>query len=472
VTLVVFMMAAGPVPAAAQDAKSREDDMFKTPAAGARDATPPASFPDEKPEKAVAGDKAIGERVGEPEMNRKLDEAQDKLAIGARMLLRMEYAARDEGEAGKFPLYAPNIFDLYLDGRPNDRVRAYAAGRLDYDYTARDGDLDAFGQPRESLRARLDQLWLKFDINRAVYVTAGKQRIKWGSGRVWNPTDFLNPQRLNPLNILDERLGVSLLKVHVPVESLNWNLYAIGVVEGADTPEKVGGALRGEFLLGPTELALSAATRTGDPLRLGADLTFGRWLFDFRAEAAFTQYNRRVLPAGAAGIETPGAFGTGLTRDGWTPQVLGGAEIAIKYSDQDSVYVGAEYFFNGTGYDGKGIYLDLLMNNAFVPLYNGRHYAAVYVLVPNPGDLNNTSFTLTGIGNLSDRSYATRLDYSVRVLTHLSVNAYGQVQFGEEGEFKLAIDVPPIAAAPAPYNQGVHIPPTVLVLGAALTLSY
>ena len=46
-------------------------------------------------------------------------------------------------------------------------------------------------------------MWLNFDIGRTVFVTAGRQRVKWGIGRFWNPTDFLQPARLDALAFFD-----------------------------------------------------------------------------------------------------------------------------------------------------------------------------------------------------------------------------------------------------------------------------
>ena len=54
------------------------------------------------------------------------------------------------------------------------------------------------------------------------------------------------------------RLGVSLIKLHLPIESLGWNFYVIGNFEGVDQPKQIGGAFRAEFVYGPAELGLSA----------------------------------------------------------------------------------------------------------------------------------------------------------------------------------------------------------------------
>ena len=87
----------------------------------------------------------------------------------------------------------------------------------------------------------------------------------------------------------------------------------------------------------------------------------------------------------------------------------------------------------------------MLSNNTGVPqlnfFYTGRHYAALFASLPAPYSWNYTTFTLSTIGNISDRSFVSRLDYSLTVLTHLSFEAFAAVHFGyKAGEFRLGAD--------------------------------
>jgi hypothetical protein len=107
--------------------------------------------------------------------------------------------------------------------------------------------------------------------------------------------------------------------------------------------------------------------------------------------------------------------------------------------------VGAEYFYNQPGYPDASLYPGLLSNNTGVPqlnfFYTGRHYAALFASFPAPYSWNYTTFTLSTIGNLSDRSAVSRLDYSLTVLTHLSFEAFVAAHFGyKAGEFRLGAD--------------------------------
>jgi hypothetical protein len=389
--------------------------------------------------------------------------ADERITIGGKLYLRGAVTVNEDTSFAKTAYSSPNLLDLFADVRPNDRVRGFASARLKYDFTVADGDTDAYGNARSAGGVTLDQLWLKFDVAHRVYVTAGRQRIKWGSGRFWNPTDFMNQQTLDALNatVFDERTGVTLLKVHVPIEAIGANLYGVANFDGASTFGKVGGALRTEWVLGPSEVALTAAARNGDPLRLGADVSAGLGPLDVHVEGAVkhgdksTYYKGRfdidALPdltvadfiSGAA--EDQLVFPTEVDRsDDWIPQVVAGAELGIKVNDDDTVYVGAEYFYNGGGYTDDARLLPwLLLSGAYQPFYTGQQYAGVYVAIPSPGRWDDASFTVSTLGNLSDRTFVSRLDASTKVNTFLSVNAYGSLAYGENGEFHFGYHLDP-----------------------------
>ena len=69
-------------------------------------------------------------------------------------------------------------------------------------------------------RVLLDQAWLRFDLGRTLFITAGKQHVKWGTSRFWNPTDFLQRKR-NPLEPFDVRTGVNMVKLPIRFMKIN-----------------------------------------------------------------------------------------------------------------------------------------------------------------------------------------------------------------------------------------------------------
>src|SRR4029079_7853271 len=133
--------------------------------------------------------------------------------------------------------------------------------------------------------------------------------------------------------------------------------------------------------------------------------------------------------------QTTSAATYGVTPlSGVKTQAVFGANYSRKYNDNDLWTVGAEYFYNQPGYADASLYPGLLSNNTGVPqlnfFYTGRHYAALFASFPAPYSWNYTTFTLSTIGNISDLSFVSRLDYSLTVLTHLSFEAFAAVHYG------------------------------------------
>ncbi len=479
-----LILAAFVAPARAEDAPPAEAEPAQAPAEPAPAEPAPVPSVDEAalfgeappadpttaPDATDFGETTIAETTTSDIASR-LGLADERLTVGGKLYLRATAAVSEDTDAEDTAYSSPNLLDLFTDVRPNDRVRGFAQARLRADFTVVEGDTDSFGNELEPNSVTLDQLWLKFDAGHLVYITAGRQRIKWGSGRFWNPTDFMNQTTLDALNAtaFDERTGVTLLKVHVPIESIGANLYAVGNFDGADTLGTIGGALRTEWVLGPSELALTAAAREGDPLRLGADYSAAVGPFDLHAEAAFRHGDETPTYKGSWDIATF-EFPDKVDRsDEWIPELAAGAELGVKVNDEDTVYIGAEYFYNGAGYEDAGLYPYLAFVGEFTPFYLGRHYVGAYVAVPSPGNWDDTSFTLSHLTNLSDESHATRVDASTRLNTFLSVNAYGQVSYGENGEFHFSIDVDPV---PGVIPDGISLPAPIATFGVGAMVNF
>ena len=373
-----------------------------------------------------------------------LEGADNFLTIGGQLFLRLNGSFREDEDPADAVFSGPSLLDAFADVRPNDRLRAYAQLRFSFDYTVNPGEIGAFGQPLEAFSLQLAQAWTKFDIGKVAYVTAGRQRIRWGTGRFWNPTDFVNQQVRNSVDFFDQRVGVDLLKVHFPFEALGWNLYLIAIFNNLDVLGEVGLAARAEFVVGPAELALSSFVKDNAPLRFGADFSTAVWLFDVKAEGVLSRGLGRRLFKGTfdpASFQVP----TEVDTDGdWFFEGVGGIEAQLKYTDQDTVNLGVEYFFNQAGYDDASLYPYLFLNNAYVPLYTGKHYAAAYVAAPSPFNFNDLSLTVSVLTNLSDQSWLGRFDVQYVLLQYLTINAFGVGHWGNRGEFKLGIDIDPI----------------------------
>lgn len=462
----------------AQPASSRDDEIFAEADIG--DPAASSSRDDEIFGGGLAGPGGV------EETERRLGDLETKVKAGGRLFMRLNYLIRDEDVAERSAISSPNLLDLYVDARLNDRVRGYAQARVTHDFSIAEGQVGAFGETQQKTRLLLDQVWAKFDIAHTVYATVGRQRIKWGTGRFWNPTDFLNAAARDPLAVFDERLGVSMVKLHLPIESLSWNFYGIVTLDDADLLKRIGGAFRAEILLGQAELTLSATMRKDAPTRLGFDLSAGLSFLDFRAEGALVYNTNRPYYRGSfAPPDRP--LPTLVDRsDEWIPQAVVGVEATLKISDRDSLILGLEYFYNDAGYDDGNLYPFLLFQDsanrracsgpdcaapAFQPLYMGRHYGAAYLALPNPLGFSDTTVILSALSNLSDRSALARLDFQTTVLSFLSLSLFGQVHFADRGEFKLGFAVAPTAGVPGLEN-GASIADPIFDLGAGLSLTF
>ncbi|MFY0569554.1 hypothetical protein ACN28E_37805 [Archangium lansingense] len=415
---------------------------------------------------------------------------EDPLKIGGRFYLRAFTQGNEGVSFGNTSVSTPMLVDGYFDARPTDRLRGFVLGRLTFDPTRREGSGSLIPSAGTSSPTTvtaapsvlLDQAWLRFDLGRTLFITAGKQHVKWGTARFWNPTDFLTPQRRDPLALFDARTGATMLKVHVPWEAKGWNFYAIGLLDNAgpaNTLGQVGGAARAEVVLGPAELGIDAVFQRGRKPRFGLDFSSGLGPIDIYGEIALRRGSDTPLyrlPTGVSFSDLLGQVqGNGgippdigalpieaYYPDGYTPQISGGATWTFAYSENDTATVGVEYFYNSTGYPTSLVYPYLIFQGQFQPFYLGQHYAAVYGLLAGPGSWDDTNFILSNLGNLSDRSFITRLDVTHRALRYLSVEAFVAVNYGQKGgEFRFALDLPAMSMGGQVIPPVVVAPPTV-----------
>jgi hypothetical protein len=487
----------------------------------------PVSGPEARPVPPAAAAEGGGSRdqtlLGNPDAATQLSDQvapENPLVIGGQIYLRGQVNVPAHTAFDQWRLAAPNLIDAYFDARPNDRVRAFIRARVSYDPTAavagtmpgglanptnggafvNPGSIAGFTTTNTGRGPNtvLDQAWIAFDVENAVFVTAGKQHVRWGTGRFWTPTDYLHPLKRNPFDVFDARTGTSMLKVHVPWESKAWNFYGFGVIEdpsaATGTLGAIAGAGRAEMVLGASELGLDFFVKQGQRPRFGADLSFGLGDFDFYTDAGlrfgddFLVVERTnagpVFCVGPNGSSTPmdppvAQQYRAVPSSGFKPQVVAGANWSHKYNDNDVLTLGGEYFYNSVGYKNSSLYPGLIFNQQniplFTPLYTGQHYAALFLSLPAPYSWNYTTFTLTTLGNLSDKSFVTRLDYSLTVLTHLTFQAFAAIHYGDIGELRLAFDVTQQVCDPmtGKVTDVALFPPTqppLVDLGVALLL--
>lgn len=424
---------------AAED-KAREDALFggeeETPAPGAKtdakkDAKPDAKS-DAKAESTDYGDERMA--GGEAKENTELL-YKDRSQLGGFLYMRTSASYGQGQKFSDISLGNSNLFDAYFDTRLNDRVRAFVRGRILYNplasaaATSGVNSQSALGAAvsTDTTKALLNQLWLKFDLGRAVFLTVGQQFVRWGTTRFWNPVDVLNTTKVNPLAFFDERVGVPMVKIHVPIEKLGWNLYGVALTDSATTLDRLGAAVRAEALFGHTEVGVASIFRKGVDPKLGVDVSSGLGDFDLTGELGL------VFPS-SGNVQ-------------W--QLAAGVSYTWAYREDDSLVLGVEYFHNDQGLTMEGVYnastksiADQLASGVtsptiptFTPLYTSRDYIGAVATVISPGSLNDASISAISLTNLTDKSGTAQVNFSTLFLTDLTVEAYAGVSYGD-GELR------------------------------------
>ncbi len=204
---------------------------------------------------------------------------------------------------------------------------------------------------------KVRQAYVQWSSGDLVTIRAGRQRIAWGSGLAWNPTNRIEAPK-NPLNTSLEQQGS--LAVRLDVVPFAWAglilVAARSEIESDDLPFAVRvprrrtGAVRARFLVRDTDLALVLSGGTAQPSLVGLDV--GRTLGQVALHAEATTYKgAEMVPARA---------------DERFLRVAAG----LLWSRGEHLTLSAEYFFNGEGYGAprRGAWLDALRRSSAAAL--------------------------------------------------------------------------------------------------------
>ncbi|MFI5351062.1 MAG: hypothetical protein ACHQ2Z_16075, partial [Elusimicrobiota bacterium] len=230
-----------------------------------------------------------------------------------------------------------------------------------------------------------------------------------------------------------------------------------------------------ETLSGGAEIGAEALARGAAPPTFGADFSAPAGPFDVYGEAALfggavgPHYSLAATPV--AGQSVSSLYTTSVPR-GASVQTVGGIRYEFGWMANRQATLGAEYFYNQGGYGNANIYPILIFTGTYQPFYTGKHYGALYLTAEGPDELKHTSYTFSTIGNLSDGSLISRVDFSWRFLTYLTFEAYGDEHYGTKGgEFNFELHTPPLTNGTAAIPP-ISIPTTLWDLGMGLRLSF
>ncbi|RMH18589.1 MAG: hypothetical protein D6698_06885 [Gammaproteobacteria bacterium] len=170
-------------------------------------------------------------------------------------------------------------------------------------------------------RHNLYRGWIRYEQDN-IRFTAGRQRLAWGSGRIWNPTDRFNPVQPTALEP-DQKTGVDAL-------AMNWFYSDVGSLAGVLAPGKSRRglarktALRWQDTVGEFDLSILGA-RVGQEDALGLDLTGNLGQATIRFESLFSD-------------------GGGLT--GYSQWIAGVDATWYPVMLPNGLYLAAELFYN------------------------------------------------------------------------------------------------------------------------------
>ena len=244
----------------------------------------------------------------------------------------------------------------------------------------------------------IDRLYFKQNF-KAGNIILGRQRISWGTGRTWNPTDLFNPN--NPANFSKiEKDGADAV-------SLNYYFGSFTDLNIVFNPnEKISNsnfAARFRTNVGEYDFSLMSG-RFDKRIVAGLDLAGNLFESGIRGEGIIS-------------------FDENNTSDNFIKFILG-----IDYQFTAELYALIEYHFNGQGKTDKQNYdVQKLASGEILNLNkNYLNVSGNYQLSPL------LSFGLSNIFNLNDGSGIIALTANYSIITDLYVNAGSQITYGSE----------------------------------------
>ncbi|RMD49992.1 MAG: hypothetical protein D6830_03715 [Ignavibacteria bacterium] len=244
----------------------------------------------------------------------------------------------------------------------------------------------------------IDRLYYRQDFDWG-NVIIGRQRISWGTGRVWNPVDLFNP--INPTSFYKiEKDGADAV-------SLKYYLGSFSDLNIVFNPMNK---------LSESNFGFRLRTNFGE-----SDLSFISGKFDGKYIAGYDFAGN----LGDAGIRSEGLikFESNLPFEDKVQFIAG-----IDYQFTPKLYCLLEYHYNGEGEKNKFNYrLDKLMKGEILNLNkNYLAFSGMYQITPL---LNST---LMMLNNMNDKSIFSSLTFSYSYTDNLYLNFGGQIFNGED----------------------------------------
>lgn len=268
----------------------------------------------------------------------------------------------------------------------------------------------------------MKELFVDFNIERAVYFRAGKQVLQWGRCYLWNPTDLINIEKQHFITSIGGREGTSGLKMHVPFGTV-LNIYGFASTYKAERADQIAGAGKIEFLIGKTEMAFSGWKKKGYHPVYGYDFSTRLFEIDIVGEASLSHGSNTYR------VESNGTvITTGRESGKWISKASIDFGHGFDFNNQPKkIQVNAEFFYNGDGYkdnifDDKTLWGTkagyFLSNNMYEPNYYSEFYAALFLTI-NKFIISDFSLKFNTISNIKQKSFIQSVGIS-----YLNINNF------------------------------------------------
>jgi len=299
----------------------------------------------------------------------------------------------------------------------------------------------------------LREFFMDFNFNRNIYFRIGKQVLQWGRCYFWNPTDLINVERNSFVEKIGSREGVYGARLHVPFGTIA-NLYSFINIQSVNRIDSISGAVKFEYLLGRSEMALSVWGKRGKPVVLGYDISSRVWDLDVKGEISLTtggdfQASIRQRDSSLF-VET--------INSGVTPRLSLSVGRSFGFMGfPNALMINLEGYYNGGGYKGN-MFRDtsryviyaapfkslpyekrpratktevLLEGNLYEPNYHSRYYMALFINISRLF-LSGLTCDFAGIVNIEQASSILTGTFAYTMLNNVTISSTLTGYIGEK----------------------------------------
>ena len=248
----------------------------------------------------------------------------------------------------------------------------------------------------------LDRAWVKVIFPQADLIV-GKQRIAWGTGYLWNPTDVFNPFALAFAVAEEERRGIDAMRIQIPLGIASGVEGVVLTDKEWNALEKSKKGIKARTNIGMYDLSLSYVALGDEGFQFGFDTAGELFGLGVRSEIAW--------------VNTAEASDYFKAIFGWN------------YTFENGLGIDMEYFYNGLGkknkadYDWSGFFAGDIYQLGMDYIYFGLNYMIDEI----------TDIRLSFLVNADDSSFMVYPSYSRNIFENVDLSLEALLVGGEEG---------------------------------------